>query len=73
MQASFEKSKFRDADAISGGTWEALERIFQRAGYFRTGLRKLEAAQAIADRMNPAANRSRSFQAFRDVVAEMAS
>jgi hypothetical protein len=54
------RSKYRDPDAISGGTWEALEQI-------------LQAAQAIADRMNPAANRSRSFQAFRDVVAEMAS
>lgn len=65
------KSKYRDPDAIAGGTWEALERILQRAGYFRTGLRKIEAARTIARHMNPAANRSQSFRAFRDALTEM--
>jgi hypothetical protein len=65
------KSKYRDPDAISGGTWEALERILRRAGYFQTGLRKIEAARAIAQHMNPAANRSQSFRAFRDALSEM--
>lgn len=67
------KSKYRDPDAISGGTWEALERILRRAGHFQTGLRKIEAARAIAQHMNPAANRSRSFGAFRDALSEMSS
>lgn len=66
------KSGYRDPDAIAGGTWEALERIFQRAGYFQTGLRKVEAARAIAKKMDPAINRSTSFKAFRDAIAEMA-
>jgi hypothetical protein len=67
------KSKYRDPDAVLGGTWEALERILKRAGHFQTGLRKIEAARAIAQHMDPRANRSRSFQAFRDAVVEMTS
>lgn len=67
------KSKYRDPDAIAGGTWEALERILQRAGHFRTGLRKIEAARAIAQHMDPAKNRSQSFRAFRDALSEMTS
>lgn len=44
---------FRDPDAVSGGTWEALERVLQGAGYYRGGgLPKIEAARAIAARMN---------------------
>lgn len=41
------KRRFRDPDAIVQ-TWEALEKVLQRAGYFRTGLRKIEAARTIA-------------------------
>jgi len=67
------KSKYHDPDAILGGTWEALERILRRAGYFQTGLRKIEAARAIAQHMDPAANRSPSFRAFRDALSEMTS
>jgi len=65
------KRKYRDPDAIAGGTWEALERILQRAGYFKGGLAKIEAARNIAERMNPEQNRSRSFCAFRDALREM--
>jgi hypothetical protein len=65
------KQGCRDPDAITGGTWEALERIFERAGYFRKGLRKIEASRAIAQHMNPQINSSRSFQAFRDSLGEM--
>ncbi len=65
------KQRFRDPDAIAGGTWEALERIFQRAGYFRTGLRKIEAARTIARHLEPSRNRSKSFQTFRDALGEM--
>lgn len=67
------KQGYRDSDRIAGGTWEALERILKRAGYFKTGLRKIEAARSIAEHMNPAQNRSPSFQVFRAVLAEMTS
>lgn len=63
-------AKYRDPDAITGGTWEAFERILQRAGYFQTGLRKIEAARAVAQYWQPQDNRSRSFQAFRHVLLE---
>lgn len=63
--------KYRDPDAIAGGTWEAFERILQRAGYFRTGLRKVEAARAVARHWQPTHNRSHSFRVFLDVVREM--
>lgn len=63
------KAAFRDPDAILGGTWEALERVLKKAGYFNTGLRKLECARAVAKHMEPARNTSRSFQAFSDAIA----
>lgn len=63
------KEGFRDPDAILGGTWEALERVLKRAGYFNTGLRKLECARAVAQHMEPSKNTSRSFQAFNSVLA----
>lgn len=59
------KARFRDSDAIQGGTWEALEQVLQRAGYHLGGLKKIEAARAIAAHMDPTRNRSRSFQGFR--------
>ncbi|MBI4083465.1 MAG: DUF4276 family protein [Candidatus Lambdaproteobacteria bacterium] len=63
---------YRDPDSIKGGTWERLESILQQAGYFKSGLLKMEAAQMIAPCMVPARNRSRSFQVFRDALLEMA-
>src|SRR5699024_9627140 len=48
------KRGFRDPDAIAGGTWERLEQVLKRAGYFRTGLRKLELARYVAAHMDPA-------------------
>jgi hypothetical protein len=65
------RSRFRDPDGIRG-TWEALERIMQRAGYFKGGLRKIEAAREIARHWEPVRNRSRSFRAFYDAVQKMA-
>ncbi len=67
------QAKYRDPDAITGGTWEAFERVLQRVGHFSTGLRKIEAARAIAKHWQPDGNRSHSFQAFRDVLREMAA
>ena len=63
-----QKAGFRDPDAIAGGTWEALERVLKRAGYFSTGFRKLEFARAVARQMEPQRNTSRSFQAFTGAV-----
>lgn len=67
------KQGYRDPDQIAGGTWEALERVLKRAGHFKTGLRKIEAARSIAEHMNPAQNRSTSFQMFRNALIEMTS
>lgn len=55
---------FRDPDAIAGGTWEAFERILQRHRYFETGLRKVEAARALGQVVDPARSRSHSFSLF---------
>lgn len=67
------QARFRDPDAVTGGTWEALEKVLQRAGHFRGGLRKIEAARAVARHMDPDRNRSRSFQVFRDTMRELAA
>lgn len=64
------QAKYRDPDAIKGGAWEAFERILQRSGYFRTGLRKREAARAIASHIDPERNRSHSFAKFWDALPE---
>ncbi len=67
------KETYRDPDAIRGGTWEAFERVLKSAGYFAQGLAKIEAARAIAANMSPERNLSRSFQALRRALIEMAS
>jgi hypothetical protein len=66
-----ERRGFRDPDGVAGGTWEALERVLQQAGYFHGGLRKIEAARAIAKRMNVEENQSRSFRVFRDGIRRL--
>jgi hypothetical protein len=65
------KAKYRDPDAIQGGTWEAFERVLKRYGYFAGGLRKIEAARAIAQHMVPEINSSKSFQVFHRALREM--
>ncbi len=65
------QANYRDPDAIAGGTWEAFERVLKRAGYFQTGLRKIEAARAIAEHWRLEGNRSRSFRVFLDVLQEL--
>lgn len=57
-----QRAAFRDPDAIAGGTAEALERELTRAGYFSTGMPKVEVARRVAAHMDPERNRSRSFQ-----------
>jgi hypothetical protein len=65
------RRRFRDPDAIQGGTAEALERVLQRAGYHPGGLSKVQAARDIARHMEPARNRSRSFRHFRDALEQL--
>jgi hypothetical protein len=67
------QQKYRNPDAIAAGTWEALERILQKAGYFTLGLAKIEAARTIAAHMVPERNTSRSFQVLREALAELAT
>jgi hypothetical protein len=65
------RAAYRDPDAVQGGTWEAFERLLQRAGYFKGGLRKIEAARMIAKQFDPGRNTSHSFRMFRDLLQEM--
>jgi hypothetical protein len=61
-----QRARYRDPDAITGGTWEALERLLQRLNYFPEGLPKITAAREVSGHMDPVRNRSRSFQVFRE-------
>lgn len=67
------QAKYRFPDDIHGGTWEAFERVLKASGYFKTGLRKIEAARAIATHMDPTRNTSPSFCALRDALVELAT
>lgn len=58
------RGKFRNPDMVPGGTWEALERVLQRAGHFKGGLRKIELARTMATHLNSDRNQSQSFQFF---------
>ena len=55
---------YRNPDAIAGGTWEALERVLQRAGYYGGGLPKIEVAREMSAHMEVNRNTSASFQSF---------
>lgn len=64
LSKNFEmKTKYRIPDSIQN-TWESMESLLQRGGYFKTGLRKTEAAYEISKNMEPLKNRSKSFQVF---------
>ncbi len=56
--------KYRNPDAIQGGTYEALERLLIQKNYYRGRIPKPTVAQNIAQYMEPSRNRSRSFQVF---------
>ena len=58
------KAKYRDPDSIAGGTWEALERELKKAGYYPTGMPKIEVSRSISRHMDVERNRSHSFQVF---------
>ncbi len=67
------QAQYRDCDAVAGGTWEAFERVLQKAGYFSGGLRKVEVATAIGKVFNPDNCISTSFNHFKTVVTESVS
>ena len=56
-----EKRGFRNPDGISG-TWEALERVLKKAGYYAVGMPKIEVARNIGRHLRPDRNRSASFR-----------
>lgn len=59
-----QRARFRDPDAITGGTWEALQKVLQDAGYHQGGLRKLTLADEVAPHLSIDNNRSASFRTF---------
>lgn len=65
-----QRQGLRDPDAIRGGTWEAFEREMQRAGYFKGGLAKIDAARAIAAQFRPEQNTSHSFRVLHAALME---
>ena len=56
------RRKYRNPDAITGGTHEALARLLKR--YYPKWLPKTKVAADIAANMEPNLNRSKSFQVF---------
>lgn len=65
VPASLERrARFRNPDAIAGGTWEQLERVLQGAGHHLGGLSKVQAARDISRHMDPPRNTSPSFACF---------
>lgn len=62
--------RYRNPDGIVGGTWEAFERVMQQRGYFKGGLRKVEAARTIGACVDGIRNSSRSFQSFCNALKE---
>ena len=65
------KEKYRDPDAIRGGTWEALHRELRRIGYYAGGFPKISVARAVSENMVPERNHSKSFQVFRCGLLEL--
>lgn len=61
-----QQAKFRDPDAIAGGTHETLLRVLQRAGYFRglDRLPKIDSARRMGSMVERTRNQSASFQQF---------
>ena len=58
------QARYRNPDAIRGGTYEALEGLLIRKNYYKGRLPKVTVAQNIARHMEPSRNRSKSFQVF---------
>lgn len=58
------QARYRDPDAINGGTWEAFERVLQSRNYFLGGLQKVAAAREIGAHFVADRCSSPSFQHF---------
>ena len=58
------KAKYRNPDAIRGGTYEALEHLLIQSNYYQERVHKPTVAQNIAQHMEPNRNKSKSFQVF---------
>ena len=58
------QAKYRNPDAVPGGTYEALERLLIEKNYYTKRISKPTVAQNIAQHMVPSRNRSKSFQVF---------
>ena len=58
------KAKYRNPDAIRGGTSEALEHLLIQSNCYQKRIHKPTVAQNIARHMEPSRNRSKSFQVF---------
>lgn len=65
------KAKYRNPDAIKGGTWEALDREFKKVGYFSSGISKILVAREVSMHMGPERNQSKSFQVFRQGLLDL--
>lgn len=60
------RARFRDPDAVRGGTHEAFLAVLQQAGHLKDveRLPKIDAARRMGALLNPAQNTSRSFHHF---------
>jgi hypothetical protein len=61
-----QQARFRNPDAVSGGTHETLLSVLQRAGHFKRldRLPKIDAARRMGKLVEPDRNQSHSFQTF---------
>lgn len=62
------RRRFRDPDAIRGGSWETLRWVLRSAGSMAGGFEKIATARAVAAHMDPQRNRSGSFRRFREAL-----
>ena len=67
------RARYRDPDAISGGTWEALEHVLQNAGHYPAGLSKIDLARRLGRVLDATRNRSRSFGSFLEALRAVTS
>ena len=65
------QAKFRNPDAVAGGTWEAFERVLQSAGYYPAGLSKIDTARRMGLAVAPSRNRSGSFRQFLGALSSL--
>lgn len=74
VKASYaSQSKYRDPDAITGGTWEAMAHLLNQAGHYRDRARfpKVEVARMVTPHLDLNRNNSSSFRVFIDGVRRL--